>query len=111
MDVGEHLEFVGAAYVISVAGHPIGDHPLAFFTAHLALDKRLDHALLLGHATYPTVRFDAHGFILIQAKLKAWILALHGYESLLVGERRSSPPSRHQSSLMLISGMAFWPAR
>src|SRR5690606_23877569 len=75
VDVGEHLEFIGAAYIVAVAGHAVGDHPLALLATYLALDKGLDHPMFLGHAAYPTVRFDAHGFVLIQAlKKRACIL-------------------------------------
>ncbi len=59
--VGEHLEFVGAAHVVAVAGDAVGDQPLGALGAHLALDEGLDHAVLLGHAANPLVRFDAHG--------------------------------------------------
>ncbi len=61
MDVGEHLELGGAAHVVAVAGHPVGNHPAVVRAAHLALDERLDHAVLLSHAANPLVRFDGHG--------------------------------------------------
>ncbi|MDT4866365.1 hypothetical protein FQZ97_1012150 [compost metagenome] len=61
MDVGEHLEFGGAAHVVAIAGNAVGDHPAVVRTAHLALDERLDHAVLQGHAANPLVRFDGHG--------------------------------------------------
>ncbi|MCY1436800.1 hypothetical protein D9M71_529360 [compost metagenome] len=61
IDVGKHLELVGAAYVVAVAGDTEGDQPVVALTAHLALDERLDHAVFLRHAANPLVRFDAHG--------------------------------------------------
>ena len=61
MDVGEHLEFVGAAHIVAVAGHTVGNHPTGVGATHLTLHERLDHPVFLGHAANPLVRFDAHG--------------------------------------------------
>ena len=61
IDIGEHLEFIGAANIVTVAGDPVGDQRVSAFGAHLTLDEGLDHAVLLGHATNPFIRFDAHG--------------------------------------------------
>src|SRR5690606_6058627 len=61
MDVGEHLEFISAAYVVAVAGNTVRDDAAIVGTAYLALDVGLDHAVFLGHAANPLVRFDAHG--------------------------------------------------
>ncbi len=61
VDVGEHLEVIGATHIVAVARHAVGDHSAVVAAAHLALDERLDHAVFLRHAANPLVRFDAHG--------------------------------------------------
>ncbi|MNY11780.1 hypothetical protein D3C86_1448280 [compost metagenome] len=61
IDVGEHLEMIGATHIVAVARHAVGDHTAIVAAAHLALDERLDHAVFLRHAANPLVRFDAHG--------------------------------------------------
>ncbi|MNV76675.1 hypothetical protein D3C71_1700420 [compost metagenome] len=61
IDVGEHLEMIGATHIVAVARHAVGDHTAIVAATHLALDERLDHAVFLRHAANPLVRFDAHG--------------------------------------------------
>lgn len=60
VDVGEHLELVGATHVVAVAGRAIGHQPVAVALLDLAWGERLDHAVLLGHAANPLVGLDAH---------------------------------------------------
>src|SRR5690606_15517246 len=61
VDVGEHLELVGAADVVAVARRAVGDQPLAVADAHLARLERFDHAVLFRHAADPFVALDGHG--------------------------------------------------
>ena len=61
VDIGEYLELVGAAHIVAIARHPVGNDTLALGTANLALDKGFDHPLFLGHGADPAVGFDAHG--------------------------------------------------
>jgi len=60
IDVGEDLEFVGAAHVVAVAGSAVGDDLAALGLAHELGREGFDHAMLLRHAPYPAIRFDAH---------------------------------------------------
>jgi hypothetical protein len=61
VDIGENLEFVGAADVIAVARRAVADNlPAVFGNADLIGCKRLDHIVRLGHAPDPLVGFDSH---------------------------------------------------
>src|SRR5690606_37002953 len=60
VDVGEDLEFAGAAHVIAVAGGAEGHDSAAVHLAHLFGREGFDHPLLLRHAADPLVRFDEH---------------------------------------------------
>ena len=55
-DVGEDLEFVGDADVVSVGGNAIRYDPVA----DLLLFERFDHALFVRHLADPVIRFEAH---------------------------------------------------
>src|SRR5262249_14006621 len=54
--VGEDLEFVGYAEIVSVRGDAVGNHA---FT-HLAVVEWIDHSMFLGHAADPAVTFNCH---------------------------------------------------
>ena len=56
VDIGEDLELVGDARVIAVGGQAVADRPLA----PLAVDERLDHAVLERALANPAVGHDAH---------------------------------------------------
>ena len=61
-DVGKHLELVRHAQVIAVAGDAVANHAAAVLGgAHLAVGKRLNHAVLLRHLANPLIRMYAHG--------------------------------------------------
>src|SRR5262249_7796941 len=60
VDVGEDLEFVGAANVIAVTRRAVADNALAVALAHLPRLERFDHAFMR-HAADPLVALDAHG--------------------------------------------------
>src|ERR1700754_130638 len=60
VDVREHLELVGAADVVAVAGRAIRHQPVAVALLDLARGERLDHAVFGGHAANPLVGLDAH---------------------------------------------------
>ena len=61
VDVGEDLELVGAANVVAVAAGAVADDFLAVCRCpDLPRFEGFDHALLLGHAANPAIRFDAH---------------------------------------------------
>ena len=51
VDIGEHLELVGDARVVAIAGQAVADDALAL----LRLDERLDHAVLLRHVADPAI--------------------------------------------------------
>src|SRR5262249_49118905 len=53
VDIGENLEFVGAADVVAVARRAVRDDPPVADLAHLIRLERLDHPLLGGHAANP----------------------------------------------------------
>ena len=59
VDVGEDLEFIGAANVLAVTRGAVADNALAVHVANLSRLERLDHALR-GHAANPFIAFDAH---------------------------------------------------
>ena len=60
IDVGENLEFVRAAHVVTVARGAIRDDLAAIGDAHLLRGEGLDHAVLGGHAPDPPITLDAH---------------------------------------------------
>src|SRR5229473_6434807 len=60
VEVGEELEFVRAADVVTIARGAVGDDALAVHLFHLARLERLDHAVLGRHTADPPVRLDAH---------------------------------------------------
>src|SRR5450756_1229810 len=55
VDVGEQLEFVGAANIVTIAGCAIRYDALAVDLLHLIRLERFDHFVLLRHAAYPFV--------------------------------------------------------
>ena len=56
MNIGEHLEFIRTAHIVTVAGHAIGNHLAAICALpYLLRLERLNHAVLLGHALDPAV--------------------------------------------------------
>jgi hypothetical protein len=61
VDIGEDLEFVGAAHVVAVTRGSVRDDAAVFVFANLAGLEGLDHAVLRRHAANPAIRLDAHG--------------------------------------------------
>src|ERR1043166_6702279 len=61
IDVGEQLEFVGAADVVPVARRAVGDDLVPVRLADLSRLERLAHPMLRGHAADPLVGFDHRG--------------------------------------------------
>ena len=61
VDIRKHLEFWGAANIVTIAAGAVADDLVALPFAHLARLKRLDHPGRLGHAANPFVTFDCHG--------------------------------------------------
>ncbi|MOA55778.1 hypothetical protein D3C78_1796270 [compost metagenome] len=60
VDVGEDLEFIGAANIVAVARCAVRNDFLAVNLLDLLIHEWLDHGLFFGHATDPLVGFDAH---------------------------------------------------
>src|SRR5690625_1926264 len=59
VDVGEDLEFVGAAPVVAVARRAVGHHALAAgIAAHLTGLERFDHAVFLGPGSNPAIGLE-----------------------------------------------------
>jgi len=65
---GEDAELVGDADVVAVAAQTVRDDALA----HLAVDERLDHAVLQRHLADPVVGFDGHGDSWLIGKWVDW---------------------------------------
>src|SRR5207237_632670 len=60
VDVGENLEFIGAADVVAVGRGAPGDDLAPFAFPHLAGREGLDHAGFFRHPAYPFIAFDSH---------------------------------------------------
>ena len=60
VDVGEDLEFVGAAHIVAIARGAVRHDALAIGLANLPRLEGLDHGLLGSHAPDPVVTLDRH---------------------------------------------------
>ena len=60
IDVGENLELGGTANIVAIARGSVGNDRPSVVRANLPRLERFDHAVLLGHAPDPAVRFDTH---------------------------------------------------
>src|SRR4029079_1037636 len=66
VDVGEDLEFLGAADGVAVARRAVGNDLLAVDFAHLPGLERLDHFVRLGHPPDSFVALYAHCSLLVE---------------------------------------------
>jgi hypothetical protein len=60
VDIRENLEFIRAAYVISVARRAVRNDATTLVLANLSWLEWLDHAVVGRHVPNPSIRLDAH---------------------------------------------------
>jgi len=56
VDIGEDLKLIRDADIVAIRGYAEGNDALA----HLVIDERLDHAMLLCHFADPMIWFNSH---------------------------------------------------
>ena len=95
VEIGEQLEFAGAAHVVAVAGSAVGNDLLAVDALDLARLEGFDHAVFRRHATDPLVGFDAHlGSLSIRLIACARVAEQGKFDGRIVHE----PPCARQST-------------
>src|SRR5690625_2835884 len=102
VDVGEHLELVGAAHAVTVAGGAVGNQLVPAVATHLAGLERLDHALLGRHSADPLVALYAHVFARCARGNGEWGIECGMYNPFTIPYSPFPIPGSHGSQVLLI---------